>query len=143
MDGSYKVLEHTADVGIEAVGTDFAEALEKASEGLSSIMVNMKEIETFEMKDIFLEADDEELLVVKWLNEILFYFDSESFVCKKVQVKEIKKCDGSYKIQGLFFGKCFDPKEDTMLVHVKAVTYHQLSVIKEKDNVMIKVFFDI
>jgi SHS2 domain-containing protein len=143
MNGSYRVLEHTADIGIEAVGDNFERALEKAVEGLNSIMISTKETETFEIKDICLEADDKESLVIKWLNEILFYFDSESFVCNKAQVKEIEKLDGNYKIQGLFFGKCFDTKKDTMLVHVKAVTYHQLNVITEKDNVTIRVFFDI
>lgn len=143
MGGFYKVLEHTADIGVEAVGNNFAEALEYASKGLISIMVNTKDIETFETRDICLEADDKESLVIKWLNEILFYFDSESFICKKTEIKEIEKCDDNYKIQGLFLGKCFDAKSDNMLVHVKAITYHQLSVITQKENVTIKVFFDI
>ena len=143
MNSSYKILEHTADIGIKAVGNSFPKALEKTAEGLKSIMVNMKETEASETKNIFLEADDKESLVIKWLNEILFYFDSESFVCKKAEVKAIEKCDGNYKIEGLFFGRCFDPKVDTMLVHVKAVTYHQLSVIEQNDKVIITVFFDI
>jgi len=187
MNGSYKVLEHTADIGIEAVGSDFIEALEKVTEGLSSIMVKTKYvrkmpvfvlkifgfeptdikyqfseiddneelvteildleptevIEISEIRNICLEADDKESLVVKWLNEVLFYFDSESFVCKKAKIKKIEEYDGNYKIQGLFFGKYFNPKLDTMLAHVKAVTYHQLSVITNEENVTIKVFFDI
>ena len=186
MNSYYKILEHTADIGIESVGSDFAEALEKATEGLRSIMVKTKDvkkipvfllkmfgfkttekytfsevedneslppeildleptevIEISEIRNICLEADDKESLVVKWLNEVLFYFDSESFVCKKAKIKKIEEYDGNYKIQGLFFGKYFNPKLDTMLAHVKAVTYHQLSVITNEENVTIKVFFDI
>lgn len=180
-------LEHTADIGIEAVGSDFIEALEKATERLSLIMVKTKDvkkipaftlkfygfepteikysfseiddsgspvheildldptevIEISEIRNICLEADDKESLVVKWLNEVLFYFDSESFVCKKAKIKKIEEYDGKYKIQGLFFGKYFNPKLDTMLTYVKGVTYHQLSITTNKENVTIKVFFDI
>jgi SHS2 domain-containing protein len=143
MISSYIILEHPADIGIEAKGKTLKDAVEAASIGLSFIMVNTENIDCNENKQIELEAIDEEALIIKWLNEILFYFDSESFICKKVSIFDLKKIGDIFKITGSLSGERFSSGKHEIKRHVKAVTYHQFELIESGSGVALRIFFDI
>jgi SHS2 domain-containing protein len=143
MVSSYKFLEHPADIGIEATGKTLIEAIESASLGLISVMVDTENIDCMEMKHIELEAIDEEALVIKWLNEILFYFDSESFICKNISISNIDSDDNNFKITGSLTGELFSSEKHKFKVHVKAATYHQFELIESGSGVLLRIFFDI
>jgi SHS2 domain-containing protein len=143
MISSYVILEHPADIGIEASGKTLKDALEAASIGLSSIMVNTENIDCHEDRLIELEAIDEEALIIKWLNEILFYFDSESFICKKVSILNLKRDGDVFKITGNLTGERFSSEKHEVKTHVKAVTYHQFELVESGSGVVLRIFFDI
>ena len=143
MNNHYEILEHPSDIGILAEGKNLNEAIEKASLGLCSLIVDNDSIDIKEQKQVELSAIDKESLIIKWLNEILFYFDSENFICKNTKVNKIEKFENNYYIFGYFEGEKFSIEKHKFKVHVKAVTYHQFCLKETENSVIIKVFFDI
>jgi SHS2 domain-containing protein len=136
---SFKILDHTADVGIEATGPTFDEALKEAARGFYSLALGDIVVIANQTKHVVVSAPDKERLVVKWLSELLYLFDSEHFIADTIV---FQRC-GHFEIEAEVSGKILNLDNLSVFREIKAVTYHQLSVKETSNNVSITVFFDI
>ncbi len=134
----FKIIEHTADVGIEAYGETLEKAFENAAKGMFAIITNNGKIESkIERKvEIPYEGDDE-LLLVDWLSELLYIHDVENLVFGDFKVKI------NDKLVGYAYGEKYDRQKHGYGMQIKAVTYHMLEIKRNKKGVTIKVLFDI
>lgn len=136
---SFRLLDHPADVGIEASGSTPGEAFASAAAGLISIIVDPVTVRSRISRNVEIEADDIEALLVKWLNELVFLFDAEHFICANVDIRSLD----DHRLQATIHGDIFSPEHHTARMDVKAVTFHQL-YIGEQDGVWtVRVFVDI
>lgn len=133
----YKLIEHTADVGVKAYGKTIAEAFEHAAEGMFDIITDESMIDPVGQYDIQLEAPDLEQLLVDWLSKLLFLNDAQDLVFGKFHVT----LTGN-RLSASVFGEKYDTKKHRMGVEIKAVTYHILKV-NEKNPIFVQVLFDI
>ena len=76
----FEILEHPSDAGVLARGRTREEALLEASRGVTSIIVNPQGIELREERAFRASGSDDGAQIVDWLNEILFFFDTEGMV---------------------------------------------------------------
>lgn len=139
MVSGFKILEHPADVGIEASGASLREAFEHAATGLMSIILDLSLVEIQESKIIKLRANDPEQLLVRWLSEILYLFDGKGFVPKEFSVSALSPTS----LTALIRGEQFSATMHRTKLDVKAVTYHQVMVREESDGGYVRVFLDI
>ena len=135
----FTLLDHPADLGIEAYGNTLAEAFEQAALGLISIIVDVSKIEPRHSRIISIQGVDVEHLLVRWLEEILYLYDGEHFVGGCIHVSQV----GSSRLQAVVHGEPFDPIRHETRMDVKAVTYHQLEVHQEQEKSWVRVFLDI
>ncbi|MGD0337812.1 MAG: archease [Bacteroidota bacterium] len=136
---SFKLLEHPADIGIEATGSTLVEAFASAAEGLISIIVDPETVRTQILQRIEIEADDDEALLVKWLNELVYLFDAEHFVCSKIEIHSLV----SHTLKATIHGELFLQDRHTTRMDIKAVTFHQLFIGECNGRWTIRVFVDI
>src|SRR3989304_7488571 len=80
MAAEFELLEHTSDIGVLARGKTRQEALVSASKGLASILVEPGAFRPLEERQFKVDGRDEAAQVVNWLDEILFFFDTEGMV---------------------------------------------------------------
>ena len=71
---AYRLLEHTADMGIAARGNSLAELFQAAAEGLRAVLIEAPCDET-ESQQVSLTAEEPGELLVAWLQEILYRFE--------------------------------------------------------------------
>jgi SHS2 domain-containing protein len=135
----YDLIDHTADVGIRAYGKNISEAFENAAKGMFDIITDNSEIESKGEYKIDLEADDLEQLLVDWLSELLFIFETEQIVLGNFNVELDLK---SSSLQAKVYGEEFDTSKHKIGAEIKAVTYHMLEVKTEKPY-HVQVLFDI
>src|SRR6476646_9005662 len=76
----FQLLEHPSDIGILARGMSQPDALIEASKALVSIFVNPENFQPLEERYFKATGTDHAAQVVNWLNEILFFFDTEGMV---------------------------------------------------------------
>ncbi len=135
----YKEIEHTADAGIRAYGATIDELFENCAYGMHSIMLENYDVPKSKERsfDFELESDNLESLLVKWLNELLFYFETESLVFSDFVVKINKKLKAKASFER------YDEKKHGYATLIKAVTYHNLEIKKEKDIYVVEVIFDV
>jgi len=138
MTKEFEILDHTADVGIIAYGTDLKQAFANAAKGLFSLITGLGDVDEALHRDIELTAADEESLLVDWLNELVYYFDAEGILFKRFDITELN--NRHLKARG--YGEKADSAKHELKMGVKAATYHMLKI--EKNNgYRVQVLFDI
>jgi SHS2 domain-containing protein len=134
----FEILDHTADVGIIAYGADMKQAFANAARGLFSLITELDDVEEVLHRDAELTATDEESLLVEWLNELIYQFDTEGLIFKRF---DITRLDNT-RLKARGYGEKVDKAKHRLKTGVKAATYHMLKVEKN-DGFRVQVLFDI
>ena len=126
----YKFLENVAiaDVCIEVRAKDLNELFEQAGLASTSVMVELNSLGKKLKKDIVLEAEDVSKLFLAFLEEIVYIKDTDSLLFSKYKVK-IKK-DKVYKLKARCYGEKINPKKQSLMADLKAVTLHMFEIKK-------------
>ncbi len=136
---TYRLLEHTADMGIEAQGESLAELFAQAARGLLDILFGTPCPEGGREKlALAVEAWDREELLVAWLSELLFVVQQRDFRPSGLSVDKI----GPSRLEATLTG-AFAPEGSVPLREVKAITYHRLSVFETRGCWKARVFLDL
>ncbi len=135
----FEIIEHTADVGIRAWGDSIDEAFENAAVGMFSIIGDVSRVKSIGELEVRVENEEFEGLLVDWLSELLYTFDTDKLFLGKFGVK-IER-NGVLRLTGRAYGERYDPEKHGMGTEIKAVTYHMVEVNLERNE--IKVLFDI
>ena len=138
----FKILEHTADIGIEAYGKTKREVFTNAAKGMFEIIAG----ETKNLKENFydkikLEADNLEGLLFVWLNELLYISETKLVILNKFKIKELS----DFQIEAGVKGIKIDPPFVKIKKEIKAVTYHRLEIKKDEESSLwrVQLIFDI
>lgn len=133
----FRLIEHTADIGLVAYGHDLAEAYANAAYGLFAIMTDLRKVRAVESRRVELKEKDAESLLFEWLNHLVYFFDAQQLLFRRFT---IERFDG-VSLAAVCHGERFDAARHEIKVGVKSATYHQLTVDTHKNCV--RVIFDI
>jgi SHS2 domain-containing protein len=114
----------TADHGIRAWGRDLLEVFTNAARGLWSLMVAPGSVRPSQAYAVRAEASDQETLLVAWLNELLYVHEAQGIVLAEFTITRL----GEHSLEATVSGEPLDRERHPPLGHVKAVTYHMLSL---------------
>ena len=122
----YEFLEHTADVLFRAYGNNLSELFENSAEALESVMIDLTNIAPKEIKHVKLSSDTYENLLFDWLATVLILFEVESFAIRQFNVN-VK----ATSLTADCSGERIDSRKHKLKIEVKAVTYHELEIVKD------------
>jgi SHS2 domain-containing protein len=132
----FEEVEHTADRALRIFGINLQELLISAAEGMIRLMVaDVSKIPAEVEKSIELEAIDAESLLVEWLSELAYWAETEMLVFKKFSIQNVTATHLQASILG---GKVSEFEK-----HIKAVTYHNLKIIKTSQGLEVTIVFDV
>ena len=134
----YEFFNHTADIGIRVYGKTRQELFENAALALFDIIAVLDKLEPRQLRTVSLTAGSYEELLVAWLNELLFLFDSEGFLAKEFSVK-IK----GNRLEAKVRGEPLPPAKADLKTEVKAATYHNLKIEKTQEGFKAEVVLDV
>jgi len=120
----FEIFPVTADKGIRAWGRDLAGLFVNAARGLWSLMLEPGTVRRERMIPVEVEAADRETLLVAWLNEMLYLYETREFVMADCAIRTLTDT----ALTGEMWGEPLDRARHPMVGHVKAVTYHLLQV---------------
>jgi SHS2 domain-containing protein len=136
--GGYSLLEHTADMGIEAHGESLAELFEQAALGLLAIL-GAEQSTGSEERLVEVSGHDVEEVLVNWLNELLYLVEIQAFL----PAAFVFEAAGRQGLRARVQGEPYDPDQHGLEREVKAVTYHQLQVEQENGRWRVRLFVDL
>lgn len=135
----YEYLEHTADIGLKSYGKSAREVFENAALGMFGLMTSLDKIKEVESREINIEADGQEELLVEWLNELIYLFEVEQVLFKRF---EIYDWDEEFYLKARAWGEKINLSRHTIALQVKACTYHMLKVTRD-NHWEAQVIFDV
>jgi SHS2 domain-containing protein len=129
----YRLIEHTADIGLVAYGQNLTEAFANAAYGLFSIIAELRPVREVEFRTVELKEKDPESLLFEWLNHLIYLFDVETILFKRFDIKEF---DG-HRLKATCYGEKYNPARHHLKLGVKSATYYLLRVDAEKNQVRV------
>ena len=135
----FEFIDHTADIGIRVYGESLSLLFQHAAEGLFHIITDPEKVRERDTREIHLTANGLEELLVNWLNELNYLFETDGFLFRRFEVRDL----GEYFIKATGSGEVFEEGYHPILRTIKATTYHQLHVIRGKAGWEAQIIFDL
>ncbi len=131
MEKQFEYFPHTADAKFRAYGKDLEEQFKNAAIASFNIMHDPGKVKPAIKKEVSLEANKIESLLYDWIDELLFYLDSEGWLLADIERIEIK----DNKLKATVYGdNSIRYKTEG---HVKGVTYSEMEITKEYVQVVL------
>ena len=121
---AYRLFDHTADLGIEALGGTIEELYAGAAMALFDLLTDAETIRVTKVRTIAVEGEDPADLLVNFLRELLAAWNSTGFLVRDCTISELTP----RRLTALLEGELCDPARHRIKKEIKAVTYHQSSV---------------
>ena len=129
---------HQADIGVKATADSLGKAFEDAAVGLTAIIAEPQKVDAKESVKIECSAKNEELLLVNWLNAIIYEIAVRKMLFSRFEVRI-----DDLKLSATIWGEKINQAKHSPAVEPKAVTYNQLSVKNEKGKWIVQCVIDV
>lgn len=141
--GKFEFLEHTADVYIRAFGKSMEEAYANSALAMFEVMTDTDKIAQTKQENLEVEAEDQYALLYNWLENLLVKFETEGMFYSKFEITDWKETEENFTFKAKIWGEKYDAQKHPQKVGVKAVTYHRMMIIREKDSAVLEFILDI
>jgi SHS2 domain-containing protein len=118
---------HGADIGIRGFGRSLEEAFEQAALALTAVVADVSAIVQAESVEIRCHAPDSELLLVSWLNAIIYEMAVRGMLFSRFSVVT----SGGF-LTGILSGERIDPERHQLAVEAKGATVTALRVAHDE-----------
>jgi SHS2 domain-containing protein len=136
---SYRIFDHTADLGMEVTGATLEELYAGAALALFDLLTASDTIRETEERTLDVVGEGPEDLLVNFLRELLYLWNGEGFLVKRCTIREVSP----RRLTALLLGEPQDPERHRIQMEIKAVTYHQASVRRTEAGWVARVVFDV
>ena len=138
----FTFFDHTGDVGIDIRAASVGELFADAARAFCDTITDVAGVRADAALAIGLSAPGLDLLLVDWLSELLYRFDTEGFLPAAADVAIRREAD-AWRLRARVAGEAGAASRLPIKVLVKAVTYHALRVERDPDGWGARVILDI
>ncbi len=139
--GTLELFDHTADVGMRVGADSLADLFATAATGLYAyIVANPESIVGREHQELALSADHPAGLLVAWLNELIFRFETKHWLGHRFEVE--LSPDGR-SLTARLHGEPLDRERHELDHEVKAATLHAAALTETGRRWHAEVILDI
>lgn len=141
MPAGYEFFGHTADVGAVVRGASLARLFENASRALFDLICDRARVRPGKRVRLQVEGSSLEDLLIRWLSELLFRHERDGLLFTSFKVERVDRT--RLLARGLARGETFDPVRHVRRREVKAITYHQIRLVRGRSAWRVRIVFDI
>jgi SHS2 domain-containing protein len=128
----WETYPHQADMGVRGYGGTVAEAFANAACAMVSVITEPSLIKAAETLEVRCEAPDTELLLVDWLNAIVYEMAIRKMLFSKF---EVALC--GTQLEARISGEPIERDRHDPAVEIKGATYTDLTVRQRADGVWV------
>ena len=126
---AWQTFAHEADVGVRGSGATLAEAFAGAATALTSAVCDPARVAAREAVAIDCTAPDEELLLVDWLNALVYEMATRRMLFSRFDVS----IDG-HRLHATAWGEAVAVERHRPAAEVKGASYCELEVARQPDG---------
>jgi SHS2 domain-containing protein len=136
--------EVTADVTFRAWGSDLVELFVAAADATANAMVDsLGSIRATTTKRVAVEAEALDMLLLRFLDELLFHKDAEGLILRAGAIRIDASATDRCHLTGELAGEPIDPQRHELIGDVKAVTLAGLRVERTQTGWLAQVTLDV
>src|SRR5512135_592372 len=120
---------HEADIGVRGWGTTLEQAFEQTALALTAVIVDPATVVPKEAIQLSCEAPDAELLLVDWLNALIYEMVTRNMLFSRFEVH----VEGG-RLSAQVWGEALNADRHHPAVEVKGATYTALKVAQRPDG---------
>ncbi|MDD5653550.1 MAG: archease [Candidatus Omnitrophica bacterium] len=138
MKKNYEVFEHTADIGLKVQGRSLKDLFRHA--GSAIFALSCEKLHKAELKKSLIlkeKADNLDELLVNWLNELLSLSAAKGLIFEKISIRKINEQQIEAEVLGT------DISNYKVNTEIKAATYHQLKITRNKTGWQAQIILDV
>tara|TARA_B100000902_G_C26761539_1_gene645835 strand:+ start:80 stop:493 length:414 start_codon:yes stop_codon:yes gene_type:complete len=135
-----KNFEHTADIGIEVKSSNLSEAFQEVSLSFSEIITGGNLPKDSISKEVSIEADNLDSLLVDFMSYLIVLFDTDFFITGSAKLKILK--NNKISLKGNLMGETYNQDIHGYGVEIKAISYHLL-LVEEGPPAHLRVILDL
>ncbi len=139
----YKLIDHTADIGIDVFGDTMGELFSNAGFAMFDIITDITAVDAGEQFIVNAEGIDKEQLLVNWLSELLYLYEVKGLLFKDFLITHIDNNEPAHSLEATIHGEKYIEGKHTINTGIKAVTHHALTVKHEHNKWKARVIFDV
>ena len=121
--------EHDADIGIRGIAPTLEQAFEQAAVAMTAVVTDPLRVSDSKAVDMQCEASDTELLLVNWINELVYAMAVKGLLFKRYQV-----IINNGKLSATAFGEAVNRQKHHPAVEIKGTTFTDLRVYQQTDG---------
>lgn len=121
--------EHMADIGVRGIGATPAAAFAQAALALSAVVCDPDSIRTVDRVDFECQAPELELLLVDWLNALIYEMAVRRMIFGRFDVR----IDGG-GLKAIAWGEALDRRRHRPAVEIKGATFTELQVARNAEG---------
>jgi SHS2 domain-containing protein len=138
---AYEFFDHTADAGAIVRGATLARLFENAGCALSDLICDRRTVRPRRRVRIVVTGEGLEDLIVRFLSEILYLHDTTGWLFAKFRVEKVDR--RGRLARGWAWGEPADRARHPATREIKAVTYHQIRLVRGRSAWRVRIVFDI
>jgi len=135
----YRLIEHTADMGIEARADSLPGVLRDMAKGLKALMFGDSRVFARLDTEVTVQAEDLTELLVCWLNEVVYWSERDNLVPAEFRIDLLS----DKALRATVSGEPFDPVRHMVERQVKSVTYHRACLEEVAEGWYARVYVDL
>lgn len=129
MAAGWEHFQHEADVGVRGMGATLEEAFVQSAYGLIAVITDPQRVRALEAVQIHCEAPDAELLLLDWLNELIYEMATRRMLFSRFEVTI-----EDHTLAATVWGEPVDVGRHEPAVEVKGATFTELEVSRRPDG---------
>jgi len=129
VQGKWEHFPHQADIGVRGIGATKEEAFERAAEALTAVITDPDSVAPTQSVPIVCEAPDDELLLVDWLNALVYEMATRRMLFSRFHVRF-----NDHSLHATAWGEPIEVARHQPAVEVKGATYTELSVKQDEEG---------
>jgi SHS2 domain-containing protein len=135
----YRITNHQNELAVRITGTSQADLFVNSSQALFDVMVDVDKIEAKERLPLEVVAADRDELIVNWLRELLYLYQSGGYLLKEFNISEVKDT----VVKAEVCGEKIDPDRHEIKQEIATVAEHKSRMQKTGNQWVAQVIFEL
>ncbi len=140
-----RMLDHTADIGFEVEAPTLEVLFDEARRALLMTVFEHPPERGEEGRPVLLSAPDLETLLVRWINELVFFIQGDGFVPvhADIRIRGVGEEEGGFSLEAFLTGAPLDLESYGWQGEIKSATFHGLEVTRGSEGWRAQVILDV
>ncbi len=136
---SYRLNRHQSEIAVRVIGNSQADLFVNSAFALFDVMADIQAIESKERLPLEVEGTDRDDLMVNWVRELLYLYQSSGYLLREFQVHEVKDTI----VRAEVCGEKIDPDRHEIKQEIASIAFHKSRMEKTGNQWTAHLIFEI